>query len=49
MGTDDQNGSCAVELAKTTPIEADCQMQDAPKLYWGKVEIRGFKGLQESP
>lgn len=27
-----------MELVKTTPIAAYCQMQDAPNLYWEKVD-----------
>lgn len=41
FGTHDQY---ALEVAKTTSIVADCQMQDAPKPYQENVEIHGFKG-----
>lgn len=41
FGTRDQS---ALEVAKTTPTVADCQLQGAPKPYQGNVEIHGFKG-----
>lgn len=43
VGTDD------VELAETTPAAAGGQGQETPKLSLAKLDICGFKGIQESP